>query len=466
MVVFILFNLLLSTVSGSPVAQDTDSHEAIRTSHLITDLPGVGEMPDHFRMYAGHLEAGHPSKKMYYWLNEADGRGEDIKNKTLIVWLNGGPGCSSLYGLLRENGPYRLSEEDGSIRRNRFSWNRIAHTLYIEAPFGVGFSEHRANKHYHSNDHNVATHLLLALQDFFEIHPRYKDFDLYLSGESYAGIYIPPLAKRIIKMGGEAEKNFKGIILGNPYLKEDLDKMTFPAYAYHHGFMSKREYSLYDNDQYYDCFNHTKFMPGDIDMILHCEELKRRQDDYYHNLDINRYNWKTNCWKNRNGERPEGVAAELECESDKFLEKYLNKAKVQEAIHANFSDTKWKACRYVRYMDRFSDMSSRIKSLVRKHKKTVLLYYGDLDMVCSFLSGEQFMEDLDMRVSTEHSPIYIREGNLESVAGYETTYERLLKFAVIRDAGHMVPLDKPREMYTILRRWLEADHLVTNTTSN
>ena len=58
----------------------------------------------------------------------------------VIVWMNGGPGCSSLGGFFTENGPFRAHKDGRTLFENEFAWNKIGHVLYIESPPGVGFS--------------------------------------------------------------------------------------------------------------------------------------------------------------------------------------------------------------------------------------------------------------------------------------------------------------------------------------
>lgn len=74
---------------------------------------------------------------------------------------------------------------------NNYSWNKIANVLYIESPGGVGFSTSASTAH---NDSSVAKDNLQALLSFFQKFPTLKKNDFYMSGESYAGIYVPYLA--------------------------------------------------------------------------------------------------------------------------------------------------------------------------------------------------------------------------------------------------------------------------------
>ena len=118
----------------------------------------------------------------------------------MIVWFNGGPGCSSLWALTQEHGPYIIKDGQTKFVRNEYSWNREANVIYIEAPAGVGYSycipDDITNCYF--DDNNEADDNLNALLYFFNNKfPERKKNDLYLAGENYAGIYVPLLAWRI-----------------------------------------------------------------------------------------------------------------------------------------------------------------------------------------------------------------------------------------------------------------------------
>ena len=103
-----------------------------REEDLVESLP---EYSYTGKLYSGYLKAG-PAKYFHYMLNVAD---EDPEEKPLVLWLNGGPGCSSLDGWSVENGPMFLNT-NGTFRMNEYSWNKAANMLYIESPGGVGYS--------------------------------------------------------------------------------------------------------------------------------------------------------------------------------------------------------------------------------------------------------------------------------------------------------------------------------------
>ena len=108
-------------------------------SHLVTSLPLLPEGVFKTNHWAGHLPASSDGdKKLFYWLFEpsSDAQSDDTP---LILWLNGGPGCSSMDGLWLENGPLRLKFVGGTwkIDVNEYSWhNAPAWTLYVDQPVG------------------------------------------------------------------------------------------------------------------------------------------------------------------------------------------------------------------------------------------------------------------------------------------------------------------------------------------
>jgi len=122
---------------------------------------------------------------------------QDPTNDPLVIWFNGGPGCSSMLAFMQENGPYSINDDGETFTKSEYSWNREANVLYIEQPAGVGYSICGDKTECKFDDNNVAEDNLVAVLGWFEKYPEYKGHDLYISGESYGGIYVPYLVNQI-----------------------------------------------------------------------------------------------------------------------------------------------------------------------------------------------------------------------------------------------------------------------------
>lgn len=104
-----------------------------------------------------------------------------------IVWLNGGPGCSSLQGALTENGPLVFSANATKPAYSRYSWTKLANVLYIDQPVGTGFSSGSAQA---IDNAQVTQEFYQWLKAFYTVFPALKSKNVHLMGESYAGIYV------------------------------------------------------------------------------------------------------------------------------------------------------------------------------------------------------------------------------------------------------------------------------------
>ena len=181
--------------------------------HLITSLPGFeGDLL--VKHYSGLEEldgAGSftDSVQMHYWLAESAGK---PATDPLIVWLQGGPGGSSLNGAFTEMGPLSLdgrSLATDAFNRtgiptpllNPYSWNQFANFVSVEAPAGVGFSvcakgAKASCAEWH--DTKNTAYLFAFFQQFYRRFPALLKVPLWIAGESYAGIVVTLLAEAIV----------------------------------------------------------------------------------------------------------------------------------------------------------------------------------------------------------------------------------------------------------------------------
>jgi len=149
-------SLILTTLTAAVFAAD----EADR----VLSIPDLAVF-DTFPAYSGYLDVS-DSKSLHYFFVESQ---RDPTNDPLIIWFNGGPGCSSMLGFAQEHGPYKWDSGTDFWAVNEFSWNREANMLYIESPAGVGFSYCKGAKECNNySDAETAEDNLAAVFAFFE----------------------------------------------------------------------------------------------------------------------------------------------------------------------------------------------------------------------------------------------------------------------------------------------------------
>lgn len=195
---------------------------------------------DKYGLYSGYIDLAGTRKIHYVFVEAAN----DPTTAPVLVWTNGGPGCSSMLGFTQENGPFHIASGTTQFTPNEYSWNLEANVLYIEQPAGVGFSYCHGTEDCTFDDHTAGQDNLHVILAWYEKYPEYKPNDLYLSGESYGGIYVPYMAWYIDQHNTTAgddvfKPNLKGFAVGNGVTNWKFD--TAPAFvdmAYWH--------SLYD----------------------------------------------------------------------------------------------------------------------------------------------------------------------------------------------------------------------------
>jgi cathepsin A (carboxypeptidase C) len=210
--------------------------QSVDNDEMVNGFPGQMEAAT-FKQYSGFLDIS-PTRHIHYVFFESQ---LNPSTDPVVFWTNGGvtsspnflilfsvyfvvagPGCSGLLGLFAELGPWRpkkLSNSTLKLKANPFSWNRIANLVFIEQPVGVGFSYSDIPlKDIRFSDAMASSDNLKVVKKFFEKYPSIALNDFYLAGESYGGHYIPQWALRILS-DDDLVKTFKGMLIGNPYVR-------------------------------------------------------------------------------------------------------------------------------------------------------------------------------------------------------------------------------------------------------
>ena len=235
--VALLWALSLGEASGALLAQpaaewrllaDLLPAEKPEPSYDVAPLRTPTLCDPSVKQYSGYLDIS-LGKKYFFWLMESRSA---PKTDPVVMWLTGGPGCSSQLALLAENGPCSIDAKSGNTTRNPYSWTSNATVMWVDQPAGTGFSTGIFTPD--TNENEVANDMYRFLQQFYKALPQYKSNPFFIFGESYAGHYVPAVAHRVW-LGGKNAEGFavplRGIGIGNGLVDPQEQYKWYPAMA-------------------------------------------------------------------------------------------------------------------------------------------------------------------------------------------------------------------------------------------
>jgi carboxypeptidase D len=175
--------------------------------------------------YAGLLPIDNTGKELFFWFVPSSG---PDPSSEITIWLNGGPGCSSLYGFLREQGPVIWPLGNNWPLRNSWSWTNLTNIVWVDQPVGTGFSQGAPN----ATSSTDAAHQFIGFwrtfMELFKMH----DFRVYITGESFAGQYVPYIADLMLQQKDTSLFNVSGILLYDPSFGWPQITKQVPAVAF------------------------------------------------------------------------------------------------------------------------------------------------------------------------------------------------------------------------------------------
>eukprot|EP01128_Nolandella_sp_AFSM9_P002197 TRINITY_DN12581_c0_g1_i1.p1 TRINITY_DN12581_c0_g1~~TRINITY_DN12581_c0_g1_i1.p1 ORF type:complete len:442 (-),score=83.34 TRINITY_DN12581_c0_g1_i1:52-1377(-) len=411
----------------------------------IKNLPGLGYTPT-FRQFSGEVTVDQKhGRNLFYWLVESQ---NDPSTDPLVIWFNGGPGCSSLIGFLTENGPFKPSYGEYDLEENPYSWNRIANVLYIEAPAGVGFSYSNDPSDYNTNNKKTAADNYVFLNLWLKLFPEYFNRPLWITGESYAGDYVPDLMTLILEGDGPLKNNLKGTLLGNPVIdcveqrniENELQMQLFLQHAAipYTEYLDWKSLGCVGNSNAKIC---SKFVNSITTRLQNESQLD--PDNLYTNV----------CTGNATLDISDSVP---HCETlqDKRTA-YYNRPDVQEAIFAH--PAKWEGCTDIlNYTTTFPTTMPIYEYFFEKHPSLrILIYSGDVDIAT--------VPHIMTQVCIAHLPI-TQVGDWRSyhvdgiVGGWVQDYDRLT-YATVKGAGHEVPMYVPSAAYYLFSKFINGERI-------
>eukprot|EP00616_Rhizochromulina_sp_CCMP1243_P003058 CAMPEP_0118975514 /NCGR_PEP_ID=MMETSP1173-20130426/16023_1 /TAXON_ID=1034831 /ORGANISM="Rhizochromulina marina cf, Strain CCMP1243" /LENGTH=487 /DNA_ID=CAMNT_0006925409 /DNA_START=35 /DNA_END=1498 /DNA_ORIENTATION=- len=418
-----------------------------KDAHLVTSLPGLSPSAFPHKHWAGHIEVDSKhGGSLFYWLFEA---AEDADTAPLVVWMNGGPACSSMDGLFLENGPFRLNA-DSSIAVNPYSWHQKAHLLYIDQPVGTGLSYTQGHV-YPKNDAQVNLHLLAFFDAFYAVHDHLVGLPLFLSGESHAGHYLPSLGQAIMKRRSQRDTTpiqLGGLLIGNGWF-DPRTQYDVSDFAHALGVISESQVRTQKVKQA-KC--HSKLDKGTylssecwdlLDDVIKASGVTGKQKMLMYDARV--YTKSTSSFP-PNHQR---------------VEKYLNRKDVREALHATACNIQFKECTDPPYLAlKHQDglgVTQELEYLLGEDLP-VLFYTGQYDIICNHLGVDKALQNLNWPHAKEFRDAQPSVWWSENVAGYVRTGGSLTAVLVL-GAGHMVPMDQPAHALNLLNRFIAKNHI-------
>ncbi|KAI5960690.1 KEX1 [Candida theae] len=409
--------------------------------YLVTSLPGWDKLPSNYSkpiMHAGQLDIFPENNTHYFFWKVADSvKSEENKNRTTF-WLNGGPGCSSVDGVLLENGPFRINKEE-EIVVNNGSWHKVTDMVYVDQPSRVGFSYGPLI----SQLDQVQTNFLAFLDKYFELFPEDSSNDIYISGESYGGQYIPYIATAILE---RTDYKLKGLLIGNGWVSPNEQSLSYIPFFKEHGLIDDHNPSwpsLYAaqaaceavvNGSAPDGGNENDAPACDsiLNTLLQATTQKTPSGDQC----LNVYDYKL---------RDSDCGNSYPQPDESYVTRFLRDPKVIESLNIQHK-TQWQECSSLVSRTFTASKSAPAKSLLPALLKQIpiVLYSGALDITCNsqgalgYISnmtwnGAQGFTNPDNHIDWEFG---------DEQAGW-VLQDRNLTFVNVYNASHILPYNVP-----------------------
>ncbi|OSX56159.1 hypothetical protein POSPLADRAFT_1050876 [Postia placenta MAD-698-R-SB12] len=427
------------------------------------------------KQYSGYLDIAE-DKHLFFWFFEARVNPEEAP---LLLWLNGGPGCSSSTGLLFELGPCSVSDNGANVTYNPYSWNTHANVIFLDQPVDVGFSY--ADDGTSVNTSPVAGKDVYAfLELFLGRFNKYASASFHIAAESYGGTYAPNIASVIhaenqLLARAQAQNkaapgllhiNLASIMLGNGLTNPYIQMASVPDWA------CDGPYPVFDDPSGPECEALRTKVPTCQRLLQSCYNFESRLTCVpallYCNsqimgplvqLGLNPYDVRRKCDRSKDGD--------LCYPQMNWIETWMNTPATKRALGVNpsreFASCNMEVNQAFALQGDGAHNSAKLLPALVEDGVRLLVYAGNADMMCNFIGNERWVEELETRFQKEFAarkgvPWTTSEtGNIAGLvrsAGGGGHTAGNVTFVQVYEAGHMVPYDQPEAGLDLVTRWL------------
>lgn len=428
------------------------------------------------KQHSGFLDIS-DGRHLFFWFFEAR---ESPAEAPLMLWMNGGPGCSSTTGLLFELGPCTIAHEGNDTVYNEFSWNQHANMIFLDQPVGTGFSFAEEGS-IPTTHEGLAEDIYAFLQLFLTYFPEYTSLPFHLAAESWGGHFGPVTAHLIHQKNQELAI---GTIPQDKMVKINLDSLiivnglTDPAIQWR---------SFYD----YFCEGGGRYSPFvrtgrecdamRVDAPI-CERMIRTCYEYPSILTCSPAS--VYCWDklmtplatNRKGANVYDLSTKCNLDASNcypeldWISTWMNKPDVKIGLGVIGAPNPFTSCTshieegFILRGQGARNSAAFLPDLVNDGIR-LLVFAGDNDGVCNYLGVQRWMLAMEHKYHTELQravPLPLITQKSRTVGGeIRTAGEGAgnVAFARIYDAGHMAPHDQPEATQDLIKRWLRHQYL-------
>jgi vitellogenic carboxypeptidase-like protein len=437
----------LASIPRTPIQPNDDPGEPLfLTPYLESgqidqarNLSRVNLQPDYsYPSYSGYLTVNktHESNLFFWFFPSQNGD----TNAPFLVWLQGGPGASSLFGLFAEQGPIMVDKEN-NLHPSNITWNSKYHLLYIDQPVGTGYSFTKSDDGYVRNEDEVARDLYIMLTQFFEIYHEYAACPFYVTGESYGGKYVPAIVYKIHVENPQAKLkiNLKGMAVGDGLI-DPYNEWDYGPVMYQFGLIDERQLE-YVNLQTQLARNAIRL--GQYSLAY----------DLFGNLFDAFYTNATGLNDVYNYLRKQTQ------EAFDYYVPWVTASENRRKIHVgNLTYNDGDAVGTALANDVMQSIVGKFTVIANNNYK-ILIYNGLLDIIIASSLTMAWVDKLEWRYANElrtaERKIWKVQDDDAEVAGY-IKQAHSFYLAWVRNAGHMVPSEQPRAAFDLIDRFVSA----------
>ena len=430
--------LILSVLGGA-------SLNGTQSSAPLTDSDGAWEFLG-VSGYSGYITMNPlTGSSLFYWLFEAINSNITQDTKPLIIWLEGGPGCSGTFTMLWQMvSPIRVNNNTQPLRTNtNYTWATSYHLMSIDFPYNVGYSFANSASDERNSTQASTYYLYKFLYKLWQKYPVwFTNRDIFLFGYSYAGHWVPGLAWNILQQN-QLNNGFnfplKGIAMGNPWVDPWTQSQTFSSFAFTNSLINTNQQSI---SNYYQNLVTTNLNAG---------QLSQAQDNFYNTMDViisfsggvDRYNV-----------RNYGAQGDY---NDEILSAFMGKSSTRSLLHVG--SKQWIDCNHTVFEYYKEDiMNSTISYLPYILSKgiQVMIYNGQNDLICNTPGVENMIASIQWSGASGFASAPKLDWMVEgSMAGYVQSYQNLT-FVLVLNAGHIAQYDQPVRVKNMAERFVNG----------